>query len=52
MKKNSIYIVAAAILGLLAGYLFFGNSSDGKEDMEVHDHSAHSETSWWGLEYH
>lgn len=52
MKKNSIYIVAAAILGLLAGYLFFGNSSDGKEDMEVHDHSAHSETEVWTCSMH
>ncbi|MRI00240.1 efflux RND transporter periplasmic adaptor subunit [Kriegella sp. EG-1] len=38
MKKSILYIVLAVIGGLLAGYLIFGNSSDGKT-AEEHDHS-------------
>ena len=52
MKKNSIFIVVAAIVGLLAGYLFFGNSSQEKAEMEMHDHSAHSDTEVWTCSMH
>jgi len=38
MKKNILYIGLAVIGGLLAGYLIFGNSSDGNI-VEEHDHS-------------
>lgn len=45
MKKNSIFIVAAAIVGLLAGYLFFGNSSHEEMVMETQDHEGHNHSS-------
>ncbi|MAY21211.1 MAG: efflux transporter periplasmic adaptor subunit [Flavobacteriaceae bacterium] len=38
MKKNIIYIGVAVVLGLLAGYLIFGTSSEGNTKDE-HDHS-------------
>ena len=38
MKKNILYIGLAVIGGLLAGYLIFGNTSDGNI-VEEHDHS-------------
>lgn len=38
MKKNIIYIGVAVVLGLLAGYLIFGTSSEGTTQDE-HDHS-------------
>lgn len=38
MKKNIIYIGVAVVLGLLAGYLIFGTSSEGKAKDE-HEHS-------------
>ncbi len=52
MKKNSIFILVAAIVGLLAGYLFFGNSSQEKSEMEMHDHSAHSDNEVWTCSMH
>ena len=52
MKKNSILIVVAAIVGLLAGYLFFGNSDQVNADIELHDHSAHSNTEIWTCSMH
>ena len=52
MKKNSIFIVVAAIVGLLVGYLFFGNSSQEKVETEMHDHSAHSDTEVWTCSMH
>ncbi|MBT8245318.1 efflux RND transporter periplasmic adaptor subunit [Winogradskyella sp.] len=38
MKKNIIYIGVAVVLGLLAGYLIFGTSSEGNAEDE-HNHS-------------
>ena len=52
MKKNSIFIVAATIVGLLAGYLFFGNSSHEKAEFEIHDHSEHSDAEVWTCSMH
>lgn len=52
MKKNSILIVVAAVVGLLAGYLFFGNSDQVNADIELHDHSAHSNTEIWTCSMH
>lgn len=43
MKKNILYIGLAVLGGLLAGYLIFGNSSDGKTAAE-HDHSQEMES--------
>lgn len=40
MNKNIIYIGLAVILGLLIGYLIFGNNSNGK----IHDHSQEMES--------
>ncbi|WP_430965870.1 efflux RND transporter periplasmic adaptor subunit [Spongiimicrobium sp. 2-473A-2-J] len=37
MKKNVLYSIIAAIVGLLAGYLIFGDTSDGAS-AEEHDH--------------
>lgn len=43
MKKSSLYIALAAIGGLLAGYLFFGNAS-GEPAGASHDHRTASQT--------
>lgn len=42
MNKNIIYIVIAVVIGLVAGYFIFGNSSD--ESMNVNDVSDMSDT--------
>ena len=43
MKKIIIYIVFAGLVGLLAGYLIFGNSLDEKT-AEKHDHGQEMES--------
>ena len=43
MKKYILYIGLAVLVGLFAGYLIFGNSSDGKK-AEEHDHSQEMES--------
>ncbi len=52
MKKNTIYIVVAALVGLLAGYLFFGNTGSTKNEMEIHDHSADTDAEIWTCSMH
>ncbi len=39
-KENIIYIGVAVVVGLLAGYLIFGGSSETTNEEQVHDHSA------------
>jgi Cu(I)/Ag(I) efflux system membrane fusion protein len=39
-KENIIYIGIAVVVGLLAGYLIFGGSSETTNEEQVHDHSA------------
>ena len=59
MKKNIIYIVIAVAIGLLAGWLIFGNSPD--ESMAVknlsdmsdsHDHSSETADQMWTCSMH
>jgi len=59
MKKNIIYIVIAVAIGLLAGWLIFGNSPD--ESMAVknlsdmsdsHDHSGETADQMWTCSMH
>jgi Cu(I)/Ag(I) efflux system membrane fusion protein len=39
MKKNSVFVVVAAVVGLLLGYLIFGSSSGDGNSNDGHDHS-------------
>ncbi|MDX1315063.1 MAG: efflux RND transporter periplasmic adaptor subunit, partial [Eudoraea sp.] len=52
MKKNTIYIVVAALAGLLLGYLFFGNSVSNGNAEEVHDHAMEGEGQMWTCSMH
>ncbi len=52
MKKYSIYIIGAALFGLLAGYLLFGNSNAEKDTMVTHDHSSESADQMWTCSMH
>lgn len=57
MKKNILYIVIAVIIGLGAGWLIFGNSSDNAankdtSDMTDHDHSGESAEQMWTCSMH
>ncbi|WP_127139840.1 efflux RND transporter periplasmic adaptor subunit [Flagellimonas marinaquae] len=57
MKKNILYIVIAVIIGLGAGWLIFGNSSDNAankdtSDMSDHDHSGESAEQMWTCSMH
>ncbi|QCW98744.1 efflux RND transporter periplasmic adaptor subunit [Aggregatimonas sangjinii] len=47
MKKNSIYIGLAVLVGLLAGYLIFGNSSDEITAEEHHHSQETAATQMW-----
>ena len=52
MKKNIIYIGLAMIVGLLAGYLIFGNSGNEKDVMTTHDHLAETADQMWTCSMH
>ena len=57
MKKNILYIAIAVIIGLGAGWLIFGNSSDNAankdtSDMSDHDHSGESAEQMWTCSMH
>ncbi|MEH6512573.1 MAG: efflux RND transporter periplasmic adaptor subunit [Maribacter arcticus] len=50
MKKNVLYIVIAVVLGLLAGWIIFGNngteSKSGSAISDTHDHSNEIQEVW------
>lgn len=54
MKKNILYLGIAVIIGLLGGYLIFGNNSDttNQKITEVHDHSENSTNEMWTCSMH
>lgn len=54
MKKNILYLGIAAIIGLLGGYLIFGNSSDSSNQKitDVHDHAEASTNEMWTCSMH
>lgn len=59
MNKNILYIAIAVIVGLLAGWLIFGNSGseanankDVSEMSDNHDHSGESENQMWTCSMH
>ncbi|UOY06785.1 efflux RND transporter periplasmic adaptor subunit [Muricauda sp. SCSIO 64092] len=54
MKKNILYIAIAVLVGLLSGWLIFGNSnSENKSSAsETHDHSAESAEQMWTCSMH
>lgn len=39
MKKNSVFVVVAAVVGLLLGYLIFGSNSSDEVSADGHNHS-------------
>ncbi|MGJ8735003.1 efflux RND transporter periplasmic adaptor subunit [Zobellia laminariae] len=54
MKKNILYLGIAVIIGLLGGYLIFGNSSDSSNQKitDAHDHSEASTNEMWTCSMH
>ncbi|RTE54268.1 efflux RND transporter periplasmic adaptor subunit [Arenibacter aquaticus] len=59
MNKNILYIAIAVIVGLLAGWLIFGNSGseanankDVTEMSDTHDHSGESANQMWTCSMH
>lgn len=58
MKKNILYIAIAVIVGLGAGWLIFGNSSDNAANKDTsdmsdqHDHSGESADQMWTCSMH
>ena len=59
MNKNTIYIVVAVLVGLLAGYLFFGSPTidnaaaiDMSEMSDGHDHSGETAEEMWTCSMH
>ena len=53
MNKNILYLGIAALIGLLGGYLLFGNSFDGANQMvDNHDHSEAFENQIWTCSMH
>ncbi|WP_047416541.1 efflux RND transporter periplasmic adaptor subunit [Cellulophaga sp. Hel_I_12] len=53
MKKNILYIGIAALIGLLGGWLIFGNSTNNKtETTEIHEHSDKSTEQMWTCSMH
>ncbi len=54
MKKNILYLGIAVIIGLLGGYLIFGNRSDSTNQKvtNVHDHSGDSTNKMWTCSMH
>ncbi|MGY8908490.1 efflux RND transporter periplasmic adaptor subunit [Polaribacter sp. Hel_I_88] len=54
MKKNILYIGVALVIGLLAGWLLFGNSpsSDINTTAEAHNHSEETTNQMWTCSMH
>mgnify|MGYP000377371654 CR=1 FL=1 len=54
MKKNILYLGIAVIIGLIGGYLIFGNSSDSSNQkiMDARDHSEASTNEMWTCSMH
>ncbi len=59
MNKNILYIAIAVLVGLLGGWLIFGDSTDGSmsnkdnSDMsDSHDHSSESQGEMWTCSMH
>lgn len=54
MKKNILYLGVAVIIGLLGGYLIFGNNSDSTNQKisDVRDHSEASTNEMWTCSMH
>ena len=53
MKKNILYLGIAVIIGLLGGYLLFGNSTESTgQAVDNHDHSEASANQMWTCSMH
>ena len=54
MKKNILYLGIAVMIGLLGGYLLFGNVSGAtnNETVDTHNHSEVSDTQMWTCSMH
>ncbi|MBU2995374.1 efflux RND transporter periplasmic adaptor subunit [Cellulophaga baltica] len=53
MKKNILYLGIAVIIGLLGGYLLFGNNSKSVSQIaDNHDHSEAAATQMWTCSMH
>tara|TARA_R110002051_G_scaffold181460_1_gene250941 strand:+ start:7150 stop:8925 length:1776 start_codon:yes stop_codon:yes gene_type:complete len=54
MNKNILYIGIAVIIGLLGGYLLFGNKSDTskQEQSDSHNHSEETSNQLWTCSMH
>lgn len=52
MKKNTIYILVAALAGLLVGYLFFGISASNENSADAHDQTMEGEGQMWTCSMH
>lgn len=54
MKKNILYLGIAVMIGLLGGYVLFGNGSDAtnQETSESHNHSEASNNQMWTCSMH
>mgnify|MGYP001813692304 CR=1 FL=1 len=54
MKKNILYLIIAVIIGLLGGYLIFGNGTNttNKKMSNAHDHSKASSDQMWTCSMH
>ncbi|MEN8789760.1 MAG: efflux RND transporter periplasmic adaptor subunit, partial [Flavobacteriaceae bacterium] len=52
MKRTSIYLAVAAFLGLLAGYLIFGDSNTEKEKISAHEHTGEVADQMWTCSMH
>ncbi len=56
MNKNILYIGVAVVVGLLLGWLLFGNNTSkpisDKEQIDVHDHSGENSEQLWTCSMH
>lgn len=56
MNKNILYIGVAVVVGLLLGWLLFGNNTSkpisNKEQIDVHDHSEENSEQLWTCSMH
>ena len=56
MKKNVLYIGIAVVVGLLAGWIIFGNngteSKSGSANSDTHDHSSETQVEMWTCSMH
>ncbi|MCX2720338.1 efflux RND transporter periplasmic adaptor subunit [Lentiprolixibacter aurantiacus] len=52
MRKNTLYIIIAAIAGLLLGYLFFGGSDSSSTSGQSHDHNSEAADHMWTCSMH